>query len=225
MSFHAILWDCDGVLIDSEVLACSVSADYYARAGYPLTTSEYIRKFAGKSTTQIAAIIEEETGRDLAATIDWSEKEAARRALFEAELRPVAGMEQLLKRVCARKILMAVASGSSLNRLEHSLRVTQLWDFFAPHIYSSEQVARGKPAPDIYLLAAEKLGVSPDRCVVIEDGEHGIRAGKAAGMTVYGFAGAGHCTGEWATRLHAAGADAVFCDATDLQVALDMPVT
>jgi HAD superfamily hydrolase (TIGR01509 family) len=218
MNFRAILWDCDGVLIDSEVLACSVSADYYTRAGYPLTTSEYIRRFAGKSTAQIAAIIEEETGRDLAATIDWSQKEAVRRALFEAELQPIVGMEHLLKRVCAHKVLMAVASGSSLSRLEHSLRVTQLWDFFAPHIYSSEQVARGKPAPDIYLLAAEKLDVSPDRCLVIEDAEHGIRAGKAAGMTVYGFTGAGHCTAEWTMR-----ADAVFCDATALQVALGTP--
>jgi HAD superfamily hydrolase (TIGR01509 family) len=220
MKFEAIIWDCDGVLIDSEVLACSVSADFYSRAGYPLTASEYFRRFAGQSVAQIAAAIRQETGRDLASAIDWTDKEAVREALFEAELRAVAGIVELLADLQTRRLPMAIASGSSLRRLQHSLGVAGLWDTFAPHVYSSEQVARGKPAPDVFLLAADKLGVAADRCLVVEDSHHGAQAGKAAGMTVYGFAGASHCTPETADILRLAGADAVFADMVALRAAL-----
>jgi beta-phosphoglucomutase-like phosphatase (HAD superfamily) len=88
MTFQAILWDCDGVLIDSELLACKVVADYYTRAGYSLTASEYIERFAGQSRAQIAGIIRQETGEDLAAAIDWTHEDALRKALFEAQLQP-----------------------------------------------------------------------------------------------------------------------------------------
>jgi beta-phosphoglucomutase-like phosphatase (HAD superfamily) len=97
MGVHAIIWDCDGVLLDSEILAYRVSADYYTGAGYPLTTAEYIRRFAGHSKAQIAAAIRQETGRDLAAAIDWTRKEIDREALFEAELRTVSGIANLLE--------------------------------------------------------------------------------------------------------------------------------
>jgi beta-phosphoglucomutase-like phosphatase (HAD superfamily) len=117
---------------------------------------------------------------------------------------------------------MAVASGSGLERLEHSLKLTRLWDLFAPHIYSTEQVANGKPAPDIYLFAANKLGVNPSQCLVIEDSEHGACAGKAAGMTVYGFTGGSHCNRAWDVRLQQAGADAVFSDMPSLKAALGL---
>ena len=222
MMFQAILWDCDGVLIDSELLACKVVADCYTRAGYSLTALEYIERFFLKSRAQIAAIIRQETGEDLAAAIDWTQVGSARRTLFEAQLEPVAGVTHLLQQASARKFLMAVVSGSGLGRLEHSLKLTGLWDFLAPHIYSTEQVARGKPAPDIYLFAAEKLGVSPSRCLVIEDSQHGTHAGKAAGMTVYGFTGAGHCSPDLGASLQDAGADAVFSDMPSLQAALGL---
>lgn len=216
MTFQAILWDCDGVLIDSELLACKVVADYYTRAGYSLTASEYIERFAGHSRAQIAGIIRQETGEDLAAAIDWTHEDALLKTLFEAQLQPVAGVTHLLQQVSARKILMAVACGSALGRLEHSLKLTRLWDLLASHIYSTEQVARGKPAPAIFLFAADKLGVSPSRCLVVEDAQHGVRAGKAAGMTVYGFTGASHCSPEWGASLQQAGADAVFSDMPSL---------
>lgn len=220
MSFQAIIWDCDGVLLDSELLACGVSAAFYTSAGFPLTAAEYIRRFAGQSRAQIAAAIMEETGKDLATAIDWTRKEAAREALFEAELQMVTGIEDVLKEASARRLAKAIASGSSLRRLKHSLTLTGLWDCFAPHIYSSEQVVHGKPAPDIYLLAAAQLGVRPEQCLVVEDAEHGTRAGKAAGMTVYGFTGASHCTSMTADSLRAAGADAVFSDSATLRAAL-----
>jgi beta-phosphoglucomutase-like phosphatase (HAD superfamily) len=106
MMFHAILWDCDGVLIDSELLACKVAADCYTRAGYSLTGSEYIERFFGRSRAQIAAIIRQETGEDLAAAIDWTQVDSARRARFEAQLEPVAGVTHLLQQASARKLLM-----------------------------------------------------------------------------------------------------------------------
>src|SRR5262245_10937931 len=117
MNFHAIIWDCDGVLIDSEILACRVASEHYTRPGFPVTTSAYIRRFAGHSKAQIAATIRQETGKDLAAAIDWTQKEADREALFEAELRAVSGIVELLEQLRARRLPMAVASGSSLRRL------------------------------------------------------------------------------------------------------------
>jgi HAD superfamily hydrolase (TIGR01509 family) len=222
MKFQAILWDCDGVLIDSELLACKAAADFYTRVGYSLSATDYIRRFAGQSRAQIAAPIKQETGRHLAAAIDWIQVDAMRRLLFEGQLQPMAGVTDLLQRASARKIRMAVASWSGLGRLEHSLRLTQLWGFLAPHIYSTEQVERGKPAPDIFLFAAGRLSAHPNRCVVIEDAEHGTRAGKAAGMTVYGFAGASHCSPDWGAGLLKAGADAIFSDMATLKDALGL---
>src|SRR5262249_6416223 len=125
--YQAILWDCDGVLIDSELLACKVAADYYTRAGYFLTALGYIERFFGQSRAQIAAIIRQETGVDLAAAINWAQVDAARRTLFEAQLDSVAGVTHLLQQASARKFPMAVASGSGLGRLEHSLKLTGLW--------------------------------------------------------------------------------------------------
>lgn len=220
MKFEAIIWDCDGVLIDSEVLACGVVADFYTRAGYPMSATDYLRRFAGQNIAQIAGAIRQETGSDLASGIDWAQSEAVREALFEAELRAIPGIAALTADLRTRRLPMAIGSGSSLRRLEHSLRLVGLWDTFAPHVYSSEQVARGKPAPDVFLLAAERLGVGAARCLVIEDAEHGTRAGKAAGMTVYGFAAGSHCTPETAGHLRAAGADAIFADVAALRAAI-----
>jgi HAD superfamily hydrolase (TIGR01509 family) len=222
VKFQAILWDCDGVLIDSELLACKVVADCYTRAGYSLTASEYIERFFGQSRAQVAATIRQETGEDLATNIDWTQVDAARMTAFEVHLQAVAGVTRLLQQASARKLLMAVASGSGLERLEHSLKLTGLWDLLAPHIYSTEQVTRGKPAPDIYLFAADKLGVSPSHCLVIEDTEHGTLAGKAAGMTVYGFTGGSHCSPGLGASLQQVGADAVFSDMPSLEAALGL---
>jgi beta-phosphoglucomutase-like phosphatase (HAD superfamily) len=222
MTFDAILWDCDGVLIDSELLACKLAADYYTRVGYSLSATDYIRRFAGQSRAQIAVIIRQETGMDLAAAIDWTQVDAARRALFEEQLQPIAGVSDLLQQASTRKLLMAVASGSGLGRLEHSLRLTRLWGFLTPHIYSTEQVERGKPEPDIFLFAAGRLSAQAHRCLVVEDAEHGTRAGKAAGMTVYGFTGASHCSPDWGASLQKAGADAIFSDMPTLQAALGL---
>src|SRR5262245_7377565 len=117
MTFRAIVWDCDGVLIDSELLACKVVADCYTRAGYSLTASEYIERFFGQNRSQIAAIIRAETGEDLAAAVNWTEVDAARKSVFETQLEAVPGVDSLLHHAAALNFPMAVASSSELGRL------------------------------------------------------------------------------------------------------------
>jgi HAD superfamily hydrolase (TIGR01509 family) len=126
-----IIWDCDGCLIDSEIIACRIEAEAFTKFGYPTTTEDYIRH------------------------------------AFETDLRPIPGINETLTSL---KLPMAVASGSSPERLEHSLKLTGLWEHFQNHIYSSTMVKNGKPAPDVFLLAAEKLNANPQNCLVIEDG-------------------------------------------------------
>lgn len=208
-----LIWDCDGCLIDSEVLACRVAAEFYTSAGYPITTEEYILRFAGKSKKEIRQILEEETGQSFEGKLDYVEKTRRRKAAFEAELKEVNGLTQAL---AAIKLPMAIASGSDMERLEHSLKIVNLWDKFAPHVYSSEMVAKGKPAPDVFLYAAEKLHAKPENCVVVEDGHHGVHGAKAAGMYVLGYIGATHGSPELAERLTAAGADRIFKHMSEL---------
>jgi HAD superfamily hydrolase (TIGR01509 family) len=192
-NYKAILWDCDGVLIDSEYIACGISAAFFTRHGYPITTEKFIERFMGKGRSQIFREIEEESGLVLSSD---NNKGEARRQLWEAfknELKGCEGIADVLRQI---KLPMAVASGSDLERLTYSLGLTGLTDYFKGHIYSSEQLAKGKPSPDIFLHAAEKLGVAPEDCLVVEDGIHGIHAAQAAGMDVLVYTGATHMSAE-----------------------------
>ncbi|MFZ2620631.1 MAG: HAD family phosphatase [Alphaproteobacteria bacterium] len=210
MTFQAILWDCDGVLIDSEIIACRVTAEHLTAAGYAIDTHTYITRFAGQSRQQVHDIILKESGVYLDQQLNLQEIAHAVTKAFEAELIAIEGVAEVLALAKAKGLPMAVASGSGLARLEQSLKLTQLWDYFDGHVYSAEQVAHGKPAPDIFLFAAEKLGVNPKACLVVEDGVHGTHAGKAAGCKVFGFYGASHGSPAWAQTLHNAGADKLF---------------
>ena len=185
MSYEAIIWDCDGVLIDSEVIACGVARDVFAELGRDIPLDEYITRFTGKSIRQA---IEELAPENNFPFEDYKRRQAE---AFSAKLKPVDGIEHVLKNL---RLPMAIASGSELKRLEHCLGITGLLPYFNGHVYSSEMVARGKPAPDVFLYAAEKLGVKPENCLVIEDGVHGTHGAIAAGMDVYGYAGGCHMT-------------------------------
>jgi HAD superfamily hydrolase (TIGR01509 family) len=187
--FKAILWDCDGCLIDSELIACSHAAELFTQAGYPITTEDYILRFAGQGKEHIFSTIEKETGLDLRGKIDRGDKIRRRNELFQDHLKEIPGISLFLQQ---SRVPMAIASGSEFDRLEYTLRLTNLYDRFMPHIYSSSLVAKGKPAPDIFLYAADKLNVRPEDCLVIEDSENGVRAGRAAGMAVFGFTGGSH---------------------------------
>lgn len=135
------------------------------------------------------------------------EVRALAREAFERELRPIPGVEAALTRL---RVPRCVASSTEPVALRASLEHTGLWDSFAPHVFSASQVARGKPAPDLFLLAASTLGVAPSRCTVVEDSPFGCAAGAAAGMRVLGFVGGGHCGPEHADALREAGATLVF---------------
>jgi HAD superfamily hydrolase (TIGR01509 family) len=189
MTFKAILWDCDGCLIDSETIACGHAAEELTEAGYPISLHEFVVRFAGKSRQDIYAIVRQETGIELNDKIDPAVTKREREARFKRDLLPIDGIREALDAI---DLPMAIASGSEMERLKQTLKLTQLWDRFLPHIYSASLVPHGKPAPDIFLYAAQKLGVAPADCLVIEDSENGVKAGVAAGMTVFGFTGGGH---------------------------------
>jgi HAD superfamily hydrolase (TIGR01509 family) len=126
---------------------------------------------------------------------------------------PIPGIEKLLATLPARR---CVASNSHLERVRHALRVTRLLPLFDPHVFSASQIARGKPAPDLFLFAPRQLGAAPEECVVVEDSTTGVEAAVAAGMPVVGFCGGSHCPGDHADRLSAAGCSRVFAGMPDL---------
>lgn len=217
--YKAILWDCDGVLIDSEYLACGASAAFCTEKGYPITTEVFIERFMGMNRFQIYATIEKEIGRKLVeGEAMYAEMAARLKEIFTKDLKSCEGIEDILTNA---KVPMAVASGSSAERLDMSLGLTQLKDFFKGHIYTSEDLPRGKPSPDIFLHAAEKLGVAPEDCLVVEDGIHGIDAAHAAGMDVVAYIGARHMTPSLVEKVRAKKPIESFETMKDLAAFLD----
>lgn len=209
MPFDLLICDCDGVLVDSEVLACRIDAEELARrgfAGYPL--NEVLRRFAGVSQSDMIATIESETGRSVGAGFADTVSARVERALRE-ELSALPGAGTVLASLTMAK---CVASSSAPGKLELALTVTGLKDCFTPHIFSSVLVERGKPEPDLFLYAAKQFGVPPERCCVIEDSVAGVTAARAAGMDVIGFVGGSHCNDDHASRLLERGASVVAQD-------------
>lgn len=219
MSYKAILWDCDGVLIDSEVIACRIAAAWFSEHGYAISTESFIERFMGKGSKQILQEIADETGNDYSSRFMSAGFKAQQTAAFEKFLKPIDGIGEVLSMI---DLPMAVASGSELARLHHTLGICGLRSFFDEHIYSTEMVAKGKPAPDIFLCAAEKLGVSPHECLVVEDGVHGIHAAQAAGMQVVAFTGACHMTAALRSKIRSLGAMTAIDDIRDLLPVLDI---
>jgi HAD superfamily hydrolase (TIGR01509 family) len=197
-----VIFDCDGVLVDSEIVSFEAESAAFAEVGIDVTGEELLARFLGMSSASIFAAIEAERGVRLPA--DFPARAARRiREAFEQRLRPIPGVGELLESLALRK---CVASSSEPARIRHSLALARLLHHFEPHIFSATQVKRGKPAPDLFLLAAESMGTPPGRCLVIEDSVAGITAARAAGMAVLGFSGGGHCRDGHAGRLRSAGA-------------------
>ena len=197
-----IVFDCDGVLVDSEVLSIGGLVDVLTEAGIPVTYPMIARYF-GMKQADIMVKVAEETGHDVPLEVSariWP----TIRDRFEAELRPMPGLGDFLRRHPDTK--RCVASSSGLDRIRNSLRLTGLAPFFGDNIFSSSQVARGKPAPDLFLFAAATMGVDPKGCVVIEDSRFGVEGALAAGMTALGFAGGSHIEPHHALALAEAGA-------------------
>jgi HAD superfamily hydrolase (TIGR01509 family) len=211
-AFDLVIFDCDGVLVDSELLSCRAGVEALAAIGHAMALEAFAERFAGLSFKDVRAALEAELGRPLPARFT---AEVARRSadLFARDLRAVAGVDGALARLALPK---CVASSSVPEGLEAKLRQTGLLGWFAPALFSSAMVAHGKPAPDLFLYAARRMGAAPERCLVIEDSMPGIAAARAAGMTPFGFAGASHCRGGHGDRLAAAGAALVFDDMREL---------
>ncbi|MER9643010.1 HAD family phosphatase [Mesorhizobium sp. M0239] len=203
-----IIFDCDGVLVDSEPLAARAYERVYEKHGMPGVNTSIIAQCIGMKQSDIIARIKELTGHQFPAAADgdiWAET----KVLFSQELKPTPGITAFLETLAGDR---CVASSSSVERINHSLAVTGLVRFFGDAIYSSSMVKNGKPAPDIFLFAADKIGANPVDCIVIEDSPFGIQGAVAAGMTAIGYTGGGHTYAEHAARLTAAGADFVCAD-------------
>jgi HAD superfamily hydrolase (TIGR01509 family) len=203
-----IIFDCDGVLVDSEVISCRAHADVLTRHGYPITSAQVFDRFLGRSTKQANLEIETELGRKLPEAYHGDLQDELFRS-FKADLEAIRGIHDVLDVVSQR---VCVASSGSHQRMRVSLGSTGLYDRLAPNIFSASQVKNGKPAPDLFLFAAGEMGVPPQRCVVIEDSLAGIAGARAAGMTVFGFYGGSHCGDGHAETLRRAGADLTFSD-------------
>ncbi|WP_372825351.1 HAD family hydrolase, partial [Polaromonas sp.] len=187
MTFDAVLFDCDGVLVDSEPITNGVLRDMLEEAGWSLSSAECMRLFIGKAVRDEAALIEEKTGRPL--TEAWMAEFRGRRneGLVEGLL-PIRGALEAVAQIHALYAgRIACASGADRFKVELQLEKCGLMPYFKDRIFSGHEMPRSKPAPDVYLAAAAALGVDPTRCAVVEDTVPGVMAGVAAGATVFGY--------------------------------------
>ncbi|MEU2064041.1 HAD family hydrolase [Streptomyces sp. NPDC013455] len=209
MRYDLVIFDNDGVLVDSEPISNRLLAAYLTELGHPTSYEDSIRDYMGSAMHRIHELVLERTGQRL--PDDFDDVFHARVfAAFERELKPVTGAAGVLEKLAADGVPYCVASSGSHARIRVGHRTTGLDRWFGEErIFSSEDVGRGKPAPDLFLHAAERMGVAPERCVVVEDSPLGVQAAVAAGMDVYGFTAMTP-----AERL--AGAGRLFCRMEDL---------
>jgi HAD superfamily hydrolase (TIGR01509 family) len=212
LQFDLVIFDCDGVLVDSEVMSCCAHAKVLTRHGYPISVEQVFDRFLGRSTRQARLEIEAELGRSLPDDFHTQLQDELFQA-FAATLETIPHIDQALAAIAQP---VCVASSGSQQRMRVSLGRTGLYDKFAPHIFSAAQVEHGKPAPDLFLFAAAQMATAPERCLVIEDSIAGITAARAAGMTVLGFHGGSHCRPGYGDTLRTAGAAMTFDDMRQL---------
>ena len=188
MDIGLIIFDCDGVLVDSEPLAMRVLIETIAAEGVTIDPDTAFREFLGRSLTTISANLNAEHGLHLSdAALERMRGNLF--ALYRRELKPMAGLIEALRSI---KVPACVASSSQMERIRISLTLTGLIDRFEPAIFSAAMVANGKPAPDLFLHAADNMLTAPDKCLVIEDSPAGIVAAQRAGMRVFAFVGGSH---------------------------------
>lgn len=209
MPFDLVIYDCDGTLIDSETLYSEVSLVLCHEIGLTQwTLDDYNTNLIGIPLVDGFKVIEAALGRPLPSDFE-SRIEDGVAARLERELRALPGVHEALRELAGRR---CVASSTSLEPLRRNLGLAGLIDLFDPHVFSASQVARGKPAPDVFLFAAAQMGAEPENCLVLEDSVPGVQAAKAAGMQVAGFTGTAHDKARTRERLLAAGAAAVIDD-------------
>jgi HAD superfamily hydrolase (TIGR01509 family) len=181
-----VIFDCDGVLVDSDRISLRIQAERISALGLPTTYEDCVRDFLGIGMPATLRAIEERLGGPLPPR--WEDElNAAVRAAFRRQLRPVAGISAALDAI---DLPTCVASSGSQEKMRLTLGLTGLWDRFAGRTFSGDEVEHGKPAPDLFLNAAARIGVAPARCVVVEDSPFGVAAARAAGMAALGYAAA-----------------------------------
>ncbi|HEY6081606.1 MAG TPA: HAD-IA family hydrolase [Polyangiaceae bacterium] len=181
-----VIFDCDGVLVDSEPIAARLSAEAVSELGWAMTAADAKAEFLGDTHANIVRRVEQRIGR--AVPPDWPARSQARLLeALEREVTPVAGVRSAIEALLGAGATLAVASQGSHDKMDVTLRACRLLPFFEGRIFSASQVARPKPAPDLFLLASESLGFPPTASVVVEDSTRGVKAALAAGMRVFGY--------------------------------------
>jgi HAD superfamily hydrolase (TIGR01509 family) len=214
--FELVIFDCDGVLVDSEPIINQAHAHVLTACGYPITEQDLVQRFCGMSDPEMLDIIEREWGHALPTS--YAERVGLMiEAGFRQSLVAIEGVAEVLDWL---QLPVCVASSSAPEQIRRKLEITALLGRFGERLFSAMMVARGKPAPDLFLYAAERLATAPDRCLVIEDSPAGIDAARAAGMIAIGFCGGSHCGPEHRSRLQEHGAALVVDDMHELVTAI-----
>ncbi len=205
-----VIFDCDGVLVDSEMIASGVLNRQLTALGFSITEADCRERFTGLSIASVRAIVEQDFGRALDPGFEDRLKELDQKA-FERDLTAVKGIKETLEKI---PVPVCVASSGTPEKIHNSLRLTGLTDFFDQNVFSAVLVSNGKPAPDLFELAARQMRISPNQAVVIEDSPSGIRAAGRAHMQLYGFSGASHAKADpgYEDKLRDAGAKRIFDD-------------
>lgn len=204
-----LIFDCDGVVMNSMALHTEIEAEAYQALGMSVQASELVLRFSGISQDDVSRTLSAETG--IVVPSNFNGILATRKEIeFKSRLQAMPGLTDAIEELA--HLPRGIASGSGMAALKSMLTHTGLYHKFAPHIYSSELVARGKPHPDVFLHAAANMGYDPKDCLVIEDAPEGVKAAKAAGMRVFGFIGGTHCTTDHTRLLKDAGAEVIFRD-------------
>lgn len=209
-AFELVIFDCDGVLIDSEVIGCGAVAELLSRYGVPTELEYALRTFLGRPASAVTDEFSRRSGKALPPDFvtNW------RKCLFDRFDQELVAIEGMSEAVRSIPLPRCIASSSDVERLDISLKKTGLLSLFEGNIFSATMVKRGKPAPDLFLFAAEKMGAAPSRCIVVEDSPSGVQAAKAAGMAAIGFTGGSHyAVLDNGTALRDAGADHILSDA------------
>lgn len=223
MAFEAVIFDCDGVLVDSEAAVARVALVALEEIGLPYAEDTFTHRFTGMTVEKYFAELNDDHHKAFGTPLPdgFAERQLQdTKVEMDNTLEALPGVHAAVDSVTRKPI--AVASSSGLDSLRTKLKIAGLYDAFAPHYYSGDQVEHGKPAPDLFLFAAEKLGVPAPTCIAIEDSVNGVRSAISAGMMVIGFTGGSHCRAGHDQYLVQAGATVVINHMNQLSDAVDV---
>lgn len=214
-----IIFDCDGVLVDSEILAAQVEIEIFAEHGFEISIEEFSERFAGMTNQDILREVSDELDKALPESLN-DDIEARIDDKIANELNAISGVHQMLDRLDNPR---CICSNSGIDRLNISLKRTDLFERFKPYIYSATEVGskESKPSPNVFLHAANELEADPAQTIVLEDSAHGIKGAVAAGMRVVGFTGASHSYPSHAEKLMEAGAETTINMLSDFPAVVD----